>query len=125
MIFNFMERTDIDGQAAPWLRATERKFWIDCGLPQGNDVKIGASTTSSTRKISIISFSPMRTSIIAGDSAVDQGRVSRDHLRHRSDERASSIMLADSAHIQESEAQWQNRKAKRSAWWHLLNRCIR
>lgn len=43
-----------------------KKILIDCGLPQGNDAKIGGFNYPSTRKISIISFSPMRTSIIAG-----------------------------------------------------------
>ncbi|MCL2082424.1 MAG: MBL fold metallo-hydrolase [Oscillospiraceae bacterium] len=90
------------------------KLFIDCGLPQGSDCEL-----------------PLRFPVSAGD--VDFVLLTHAHIDHagrlpllkkmgfRGKIYATpatcdlcSIMLLDSAHIQESEAEWQNRKARRS-----------
>ncbi|MDR0324629.1 MAG: MBL fold metallo-hydrolase [Oscillospiraceae bacterium] len=97
-----------------FLEACGKKIFIDCGLPQGIDVEL-----------------PLRFPVPAGD--VDFVLLTHAHIDHagrlpllkklgfRGKIYAtpptcdlSSIMLQDSAHIQESDAEWQNRKGRRS-----------
>ncbi|MCL1806181.1 MAG: MBL fold metallo-hydrolase [Oscillospiraceae bacterium] len=97
-----------------YLEACGRKIFIDCGLPQGSDEEL-----------------PLRFPVPAGD--VDFVLLTHAHIDHagrlpllkklgfRGKIYAtpptcdlSSIMLRDSAHIQETDAEWHNRKAQRS-----------
>ena len=97
-----------------FIEACGQKIFIDCGLLQGVDVEM-----------------PLRFPIPAG--SVDFVLLTHAHIDHagrlpllkklgfRGKVFATpatcdlcSIMLRDSAHIQESEAEWQNRKAQRS-----------
>ncbi|HPK64737.1 MAG TPA: MBL fold metallo-hydrolase [Sphaerochaeta sp.] len=92
-----------------------KKILIDCGLPQGNDAKIGGLQLPFNAKD--IDY------LLLTHAHIDHsGRIPlliKDGFRGtiyatEATKELCSIMLADSAHIQESEAQWQNRKAKRS-----------
>jgi metallo-beta-lactamase family protein len=97
-----------------YLEACGYKIFIDCGLPQGSDVEL-----------------PTRFPVPAGE--IDFVLLTHAHIDHagrlpllkklgfRGKIYAtvptcdlSSIMLRDSAHIQESDAEWQNRKARRN-----------
>ena len=92
-----------------------KKILIDCGLPQGNDAKVGGLQLPFNAKD--IDY------LLLTHAHIDHsGRIPlliKDGFRGtifatEATKELCSIMLADSAHIQESEAQWQNRKAKRS-----------
>ena len=91
-----------------------RKVLIDCGLQQGRD----------ERDNSLLDFNP---------SYIDDVIVTHAHIDHsgripllvkqgfsgniyctRLTKELLSIMLRDSAHIQESDAQWENQKGKRA-----------
>ncbi len=96
------------------LETKEFRILIDCGLSQGEDEKKSGDT---------FPFSP---------SSIDLVLLTHAHIDHsgrlpqlvkegfkgtiyatRATQELCTIMLLDSAHIQESEAEWQNRKNKR------------
>ena len=96
------------------LEVNGRKILIDCGLQQGRD----------EHDDNALDFSP---------SYIDYALVTHAHIDHsgripllvkegfsgpiyttRLTAQLLSIMLRDSAHIQESDAQWQNQKGKRA-----------
>ncbi|NLZ77646.1 MAG: MBL fold metallo-hydrolase, partial [Spirochaetales bacterium] len=92
-----------------------KKILVDCGLPHGNDAKIGGLQLPFDAKE--IDY------LLLTHAHIDHsGRIPlliKDGFRGtiyatEATKELCSIMLADSAHIQESEAQWQNRKARRS-----------
>ena len=97
------------------LEANGRKILIDCGLQQGRD----------EHDDNALDFAP---------GQIDYCLVTHAHIDHsgrlpllvkegfqgqiittRLTAQLLSIMLRDSAHIQESDAQWQNQKGKRPA----------
>ena len=96
------------------LEVNNKKILIDCGLQQGRDEQDN----------SILDFAP---------NGIDYVLVTHAHIDHsgripllvkqgfqgqiittRLTGQLLSIMLRDSAHIQESDAQWQNQKGKRA-----------
>ena len=96
------------------LETKEFRILVDCGLSQGEDEKKAGDT---------FPFSP---------ASIDLVLLTHAHIDHsgrlpqlvkegfkgtiyatRATQELCSIMLLDSAHIQESEAEWQNRKNKR------------
>ncbi len=98
-----------------YLEACGKHILIDCGLEQGQDIyeNVGLPIEESeidyvflthahidhSGKLPYIYSKGFRGNIYATDATVD----------------LCSIMLRDSAHIQMQEAEWRNRKAKRSA----------
>jgi len=91
-----------------------RKYLIDCGLQQGRDEKDN----------SVLDFAPgMVEAVIVTHAHIDHsGRLPLLVKRGfqgpiyctRLTAELLEIMLLDSAHIQESDAQWENQKGKRS-----------
>ena len=96
------------------VEAGGRKVLVDCGLQQGRD----------ERDNSVLDFSPgYIDDVIITHAHIDHsGRVpllvKQGFSGHiyctRLTAELLSIMLRDSAHIQESDAQWENQKGKRS-----------
>ena len=96
------------------LEVQGRKILIDCGLQQGKD----------ERDNSVLDFAPNYIDyVIVTHAHIDhtgripmlvkqgfQGRIVATRLTAD----LMDIMLQDSAHIQESDAEWKNRKAERS-----------
>ena len=92
-----------------------KRILVDCGLPQGNDAKTGGlQLPFDAKEIDYLLLTHAhidhsgRIPLLIKDGFI--GVI----LATSATEELCSIMLADSAHIQESEAEWQNRKAKRS-----------
>ena len=91
-----------------------RKYLIDCGLQQGRDEKDN----------SVLDFAPgMVEAVIVTHAHIDHsGRLpllvkqgfDGDIYCTRLTAKLLGIMLLDSAHIQESDAQWENQKGKRA-----------
>lgn len=96
------------------LEACGKYILIDCGMQQGPDIFENQAIPVASKKISAvllthahIDHSGLLPLIYA------QGFRGKIYLTKQTKELAK-IMLADSAHIQESEAEWRNRKAKRA-----------
>ena len=97
-----------------FLEVGETKVLIDCGMEQGNNIYQNAELPVSYREIDYVFLTHahidhagmlpwiyargFRGQVIATYATVD----------------LCNIMLKDSAHIQEMEAEWKNRKAKRA-----------
>lgn len=96
------------------LECTGHKYLIDCGLQQGRDEKDNSA----------LDFNPgIIDAVIVTHAHIDhsgrlpllvkQGFSGRIYCT-RLTAKLLSIMLLDSAHIQESDAQWENQKGKRA-----------
>lgn len=97
-----------------FLEVGETKVLIDCGMEQGNNIYQNAELPVSYREIDYVFLTHahidhagmlpwiyargFRGQVIATYATVD----------------LCNIMLKDSAHIQEMEAEWKNRKARRA-----------
>ncbi len=95
------------------LEVNNKKLLIDCGMEQGADTYENAALPVSPREIDCVFLThahidhsgkiPMLT---------NQGFAGKVYTTSAT-KRLCSIMLMDSAHIQEQEAVWRNKKAKR------------
>ncbi|MFA7370387.1 MAG: MBL fold metallo-hydrolase [Sphaerochaetaceae bacterium] len=97
------------------VESNSKKFLIDCGLPQGNDVKsLGVELPFKGSDIDYV--------LLTHAHIDHSGRIPllvKEGFRgaiHSTVATADlcSIMLADSGHIQEMESEWLNRKNKRA-----------
>ena len=90
------------------------KILVDCGMEQGRDIYENVELPVNPAEIDIvfvthahIDHSGMLPKLVKNGY---DGGIFATHATKR----LCDIMLLDSAHIQESEAEWRNRKAKRS-----------
>ena len=98
------------------LEACGKHILIDCGMEQGGDTYENCELPIAPSKIDAICLthahidhSGMIPAMVAKGYA---GPVYCTEATHR----LCNIMLQDSAHIQEQEAEWKNRKAERSGY---------
>ena len=98
------------------LEACGRHILIDCGMEQGGDTYENCELPVAPSEIDAICLthahidhSGMIPAMVAKGYS---GPVYCTEATHR----LCNIMLQDSAHIQEQEAEWQNRKAERSGY---------
>lgn len=98
------------------LEACGKNILIDCGMEQGGDTYENCELPIAPSEIDAICLthahidhSGMIPAMVAKGYA---GPVYCTEATHR----LCNIMLQDSAHIQEQEAEWQNRKAERSGY---------
>ena len=91
-----------------------RYIMLDCGLEQGRDIYVNEDLPVEPSKIEAVLLSHAHI-----DHSGLLPKLYRDGFDGKiwctdATRQLSEVMLLDSAHIQESEAEWNNRKAKRS-----------
>lgn len=96
------------------LEVCDKQILIDCGMEQGVDTYENYDLPVSAGQIDAVllthahmDHSGMLPALVAGGF---KGKIYATEATHR----LCNIMLRDSAHIQEFEAQWRNRKAGRA-----------
>ena len=96
------------------LEVCGKRILIDCGMEQGEDIYENYDLPISPAQIDAI----LLTHAHIDHSGMLPAMVAQGYrgpiLSTEATYRLCCIMLRDSAHIQESEAQWRNRKAERS-----------
>lgn len=96
------------------LEACGKQILIDCGMEQGIDLYENCDLPMAPGGIDAICLTHAHIDHSGKIPAmVNQGFTGPIYATEAT-YRLCSIMLRDSAHIQESEAEWENRKAKRS-----------
>lgn len=96
------------------LEACGRKILVDCGMEQGADIYENCELPVNPGEIDAVFLTHAHI-----DHSGKIPKLSADGFKGKiyttdATSQLCSIMLRDSAHIQEFEAQWRNRKAKRS-----------
>ncbi|MBQ6851479.1 MAG: MBL fold metallo-hydrolase [Oscillospiraceae bacterium] len=96
------------------LEVCGKKILVDCGMEQGGDTYENCQLPVSPNEVDVI----LLTHAHIDHSGMLPSMVARGYkgaiFSTEATARLCSIMLRDSAHIQESEAQWRNRRAQRS-----------
>ncbi len=97
-----------------YLEAAGRKFLVDCGMEQGRDVYVNQEIPVPAGEIDFV--------LLTHAHIDHSGRLPELYAKGfrgpvyatEATSNLCDIMLRDSAHIQEFEAEWRNRKGKRS-----------
>lgn len=96
------------------LNARGRNILIDCGMEQGIDTYENADLPMLPMDIDAILLTHAHIDHSGKIPAMVAGGYSGPIFSTYATHKLCEIMLRDSAHIQEQEAKWQNRKAKRA-----------
>lgn len=96
------------------LEACGKNILIDCGIEQGADTYENCELPISPGEIDAICLTHAHMDHSGKIPAMVAGGFKGPIYSTEATYRLCQIMLRDSAHIQESEAEWRNRKAKRS-----------
>ena len=96
------------------LETKDLKILIDCGLEQGRNVYENAELPVSYNEIDYILLTHAHIDHAGRIPWAYRQGFNGTIVTTNASMDLDSIMLLDSAHIQEQEAEWQNRKAKRS-----------
>ncbi len=96
------------------LEANRKKFLVDCGMQQGQDEKDGQRLPFDARDINFVVLTHAHIDHSGRlPLLVKEGFSGRIYAIKATCD-LISIMLKDSAHIQESDAMWENKKNKRA-----------
>ncbi len=102
------------------LEACGKNILIDCGMEQGEDTYENCELPVTPSDIDVICL----THAHIDHSGIIPAMVAKGYTGPiyctEATHRLCNIMLQDSAHIQEQEAEWQNRKAERSGYDRYL-----
>ena len=96
------------------LQACGKNILIDCGMEQGEDIYENCELPISPVDIDAILLTHAHIDHSGKLPAMVAGGYKGPIYATEATRRLCDIMLRDSAHIQESEAEWRNRKAQRS-----------
>ncbi|MBR6360733.1 MAG: MBL fold metallo-hydrolase, partial [Clostridia bacterium] len=96
------------------IEACGRRILVDCGMEQGPDIYENCDLPVVPGEIDAVCLTHAHIDHSGKiPNIVANGYSGKIHMTEATG-KLCSIMLRDSAHIQEFEAQWRNRKAKRS-----------
>ena len=96
------------------LEACGKKLLIDCGLEQGKDLYENTEMPIPPKEVDAILLTHAHIDHSGKIPYLTANGFHGEIHTTRATGRLCTIMLMDSAHIQESEAEWRNRKAERS-----------
>ncbi|MHB8961556.1 MAG: MBL fold metallo-hydrolase RNA specificity domain-containing protein [Saccharofermentanales bacterium] len=96
------------------LEANGRRLLIDCGMQQGQDVKNNQNFPFSPTGIDALILTHAHIDHSGRIPLLVKLGFDGSIFTTRATSELITIMLADSAHIQEMDAQWENRKGKRA-----------
>lgn len=96
------------------LEACGKTIMVDCGMEQGPDIYENADLPVMPGDVDYILLTHAHIDHSGKIPAMTAGGFRGEIYTTSATARLCEIMLLDSAHIQEFEAQWRNRKAKRS-----------
>ena len=96
------------------LEACGKTVMIDCGLEQGKDIYENADLPILPAEVDYLLLTHAHIDHSGKIPALTSGGFSGHIYATAATVKLCNIMLLDSAHIQEFEAGWRNRKAKRA-----------
>lgn len=96
------------------LEVCGKRIMVDCGMEQGTDLYENREIPFAPGQIDYLLLTHAHIDHSGRIPALVAGGFSGPVYTTLATEKLCSIMLLDSAHIQEFEAQWRNRKAKRA-----------
>ena len=96
------------------LEACGKRILIDCGMEQGEDIYENCELPVSPADVDAICLTHAHIDHSGLIPAMAAKGFSGPVYATEAARQLCSIMLLDSAHIQESEAEWRNRKAQRA-----------
>ena len=97
-----------------YLEACGKHILIDCGMEQGKDVYINQDIPVPENQIDFVLLTHAHIDHSGRLPVLYKNGFKGEIISTFSTNDLCNIMLRDSAHIQEFEAEWRNRKAKRS-----------
>ena len=96
------------------VEAAGKKLLVDCGMEQGRDIYENQEMQTHPAEIDAVLLTHAHIDHSGRLPLLYAGGFRGAVYSTPATQRLCSIMLRDSAHIQEQEAEWRNRKAKRS-----------
>ena len=96
------------------LRACGKNIMIDCGMEQGADMYVNQALPVPANQVDCVIVTHAHIDHTGNLPLLCKQGFCGDIVATGATAKLCGIMLRDSAHIQESEAQWKNKKAKRS-----------
>ena len=96
------------------IEACGKNILVDCGLEQGRDTYVNCEIPVEANKIDAILLTHAHIDHSGKIPALVAAGFDKPIYATEATRRLCDIMLKDSAHIQESDAEWKNRKAKRA-----------
>lgn len=96
------------------LEACGKRILVDCGLEQGRDIYVNCEIPVAPGDLDALLLTHAHIDHSGKIPALVAAGYSGPVYATKATEMLCDIMLRDSAHIQENEAEWKNRKAKRA-----------
>ena len=96
------------------IEACGKNILVDCGLEQGKDTYVNCEIPVEAEKIDALFLTHAHIDHSGKIPALVKAGFNGPIYATDATGKLCAIMLKDSAHIQESEAEWKNRKAKRA-----------